>query len=85
MTDTPAISAATQGRFEQVPLDNIRLHPRSRPHDPAKLAELRDSIKERGQLQRLPVAVLKMGSLTYTSAMDGTWLVKSLGCQHWMS
>src|SRR5579864_4985441 len=34
-----------------VPLENICIHPRARAHDPAKLAELTASIKERTQLQ----------------------------------
>ncbi len=38
-------------RLEAVPLENIRLHPRARPHDPEKLAELTASLKDRGQLQ----------------------------------
>jgi len=38
-------------RTEWIPLSQIRLHPRARPHNPDKLAELKESMRVYGQLQ----------------------------------
>jgi len=47
----PEQAPLPQERFEEVPLDKARLHPRARKHDSDKQAELTASIKERGQLE----------------------------------